>query len=382
MIGIYGDPILYWTLKTLLLVILFVCGYMISYKDKSGKNFWNYSYPAMIAYSLEYGLRWNRSWDYPHYFQDLTGSLYMNYSDPIYLLWIDFVKLVGIDPILVFVFYSAVLIFAFMLFLKERRELAFLAMPLFMIIPTQADNHIRQYFAFALILIGYYYHNQKDWIKTIIWYLLGLGIHFSGFFCVAFIFVVKYIKPEKYLKSPWPLLIIYLLFFYFWDTSYLTGFSKWIGSFSTGEDSQMQNYINNADYWFTDESDISLKLGTKSVASKGYYVLMSLCFECGIIYYGFKIIKNDTYQTLPYWAMVFCFFNQILGGNNEIFSRFSSWVNVFNPLIVSAIVLKYPFKKYMKIVVVFFFVYFYVYVGHLRKMTTISMTGYEYVWDR
>ena len=76
MVSIAGNPFLYWILKTLLLVTLFICGYAISYKDKIGYKFCLYALPALLAYSFEYGLRWNRSFDYPHYYQDLTGTLY------------------------------------------------------------------------------------------------------------------------------------------------------------------------------------------------------------------------------------------------------------------------------------------------------------------
>lgn len=382
MFNIAGDPIIYWTLKTLLLIILFISGYAISYLDTDGTKYWKLATPAIIAYSLEYGLRWNRSFDYPHYYQDLTGGLYQEYSDPIYLLWIDFVKGVGIDPIVVFVFYSAILIFAFLLVLKERRELAFLALPLFMLIPTQADNHIRQYFAFAFIMIGYYFDYKKKAKISYIWYLLGLGIHASGLFCVAFILFFKYVKIEKIIRTPWILITLYLALYFLWDSKNLEGFATFLGKLNIGESNSMQKYIDQADYWFTDESDINNKLGIKAAASQLYFVILNLLTQCGIMYYGYKMAKDCKFLVLPYWAIVWCYFNTILGGNNEIFSRFSSWVNIFTTFIVSAIVLKYPFGNRSKILATLLFCYFYLYVGHIRRFTVVNLTGYEYVWDR
>lgn len=63
---IFGDPFVYWGLKIFLAIILVVCGYVISFKVKSKNEFWKVSIIPIIAYSLEMGLRWNRSWDYPH----------------------------------------------------------------------------------------------------------------------------------------------------------------------------------------------------------------------------------------------------------------------------------------------------------------------------
>ena len=382
MFSISGDPILYWTLKTILLIILFVCGYLISFRDKDGSKYWLYGIPAIVAYSLEYGLRWNRSFDYPHYYQDLTGTLYQEYSDPLYLLWVDIIKLFGIDPIAVFVFYSAILFFAFMLLLKEKRELAFLALPLFMIIPTQADNHIRQYFAFSFIMIGYYFDMKNLKSKAYILYLIGLGIHLSGVFCVAFIQFFKYVKLEKIIKSPWIIICLYLMLYFLWDSTKLEGFADWLSKFHIIENERMQGYIDNAEYWFTDESDINEKLGVKTVASKLYFVVINLVTQCGIMYFGFRLIRKDEFLIIPYWSIVWCYFNGVIGGNNEIFSRFNSWVDVFCPFIVSAILLTYKFKTNIKILSIILFCYFYIYVGHIRRIWQINMTGYEYVWDK
>lgn len=380
MVSIAGDPFLYWILKTLLLVTLFICGYAISYKDKRGDKFWLYALPALLAYSFEYGLRWNRSFDYPHYYQDLTGTLYTDYSDPIYILWVNLVRSLGIDPVLVFIFYSALLIYAFLLVLKERRELAFLALPLFMLIPTQADNHIRQYFAFSLIFIGYLYDYKGKKRISFLWYLVGIGIHLSGLFCIAFIQFFRYINVMKLIKSPWILIFLYLFFYFYWDTKNLDGLATWLEKLNLGE-SSMQNYIDNASYWFTDESDINDKLGIKRVDSKLYFTIITLFTHCALIYFGFKLITTDAFLVIPYWALVWCYFNNVLGGNNEIFSRFSSWVDIFTTFIVSAVILKYPFGK-AKILAIILFCYFYLYVGHIRKMSTVSLTGYEYIWDR
>ena len=382
MFQIIGDPFVYWILKTLLLLCLFICGYFISFRDKTGSNYWKYAAPALIFYSLEYGLRWNRSFDYPHYYQDLTGRLYTDYTDPVYLFWIDLFKSTGLSPHIAFVFYSAILIFSFLLILKKYRKIAFLALPLFMILPTQADNHIRQFFALAFILIGYYFHDKEKIKYSIVFYLLGIGIHFVGVFCVIFIVFVKYFKIEKIIKSPWILVIAYLIFYSVWDTSYLDGFAKTLSRFNLGDDISMQSYINNADYWFTDESDINNKLGIKSEASNLYYIILQLIIGCGILYYGFICAKNRAEYRVPFWAMTFCIFNNVFGGNNEIFSRFNSWLICFVPFIISYIVMEQPLSKKIKYIVVFLFIYNYLYVSFISKMFSINLTGYAYIWDK
>ena len=190
--GGFGNPFIYWTLKSLLLVILFYVGYLISFKDKDGINYWRNCAIAIVAYSLEIGLRWNRSYDYPHYYQDLTGSLSTDYSDIIYLWWIDAFKASALPFWMAFIFYSFILIIGFCLVMKHYQQYAYLALPLFMLIPGEmAENHIRQFFAFSFVLIGYYYLLLRNYTFNIFFFLIAIGIHSGIAFAVFFVYFVE-----------------------------------------------------------------------------------------------------------------------------------------------------------------------------------------------
>lgn len=387
--GEFGNPFLYWTLKSLLLIILFYVGYKISFKDKKGVNYWSNCAIAIVAYSLEIGLRWNRSFDYPHYYQDLTGALYINYSDILYLLWIDFFKASSLPFWVAFVFYSFILILGFCLVMTKYKQYAYLALPLLMLIPGEmAENHIRQFFAFSFILIGYYYFKEKKYIYNILYFLVAINIHNGIAFAAAFVYFVELIHfDKKLLTIPWVLVGGYLAFYFVWETANLDGFATWIGSHLQSSDELVTSrYLNNADYWLTDESNIGDKLESayglkKSGTANLYYIVMQQSFICGMLYFGQKLAALDSKFRLPFWVYTFTVFMNIFGGNNEIFSRFNSMIYVFYAFLIPGIMSEVEMKPIIKKICWFFVFYFFIYSGFIRQFFVLKLTGYQYVWD-
>lgn len=153
-----GDPILFWVLRLVVLLSLFYSGYLITYKDKNGTRYWKYSSIGIIVYSLVEGLRWDRGVDYMHYYQDITGKLYTNYSEIAYVWWTEFFKFTGLYYWMAFIFYSFLLIHGFYYLLQRFRKQAVWALPLFFIITVpSSENLIRQFLAVAIFEYALYF---------------------------------------------------------------------------------------------------------------------------------------------------------------------------------------------------------------------------------
>lgn len=387
--GGLGNPFIYWTLKSILLIILFYVGNQISFKDKGAGNYWRNCALAIVAYSLELGLRWNRSYDYPHYYQDLTGSLYTDYSDIVYLWWIDIFKLSSLPFWVAFVFYSFILILGFCLVMKRYKQYAYLALPLLMLIPGEmAENHIRQFFAFAFILIGYYYLQLKNYVLNILFFLIAIGIHNGLAFAAVFVYFVEFFHfDKKLLTKPWLLVSGYLVFYLVWETANLTDFAQWLGEhIQSSEDLNTTRYFDNVDYWLTDESNISDKLEKNYGIRRGgeaqlYYIFIQQMFICGILYFGQKLASIKPLFRLPLWVYTFTVFMNIFGGDNEIFSRFNSMIYLFYAFLIPGIMRDVELKPTVKKIGWFLLFYFYIYSGFIRQFFVLKWTGYQYIWD-
>ena len=374
--------ITYWVLKIFTFVVLLVCGYQISYKKQEQKNFWMYGLIAGFVYSLNYGLRWNRAWDYPHYYQDLTGHLYTKYTDITYLAWIELFKYSSLPYWVAFIFYSAILFYGFLLILKRYPYAAAWALPLFFTFPTNVDNFIRQFFATAFLFIGYYFMEKSQYKKMFFFYLLCVTIHFSGFFAVTVFLFFKFFKKLDVLANSWLLISIFLLLFFFWDVSYLDSFGAYVKNIGL-INTRANEYIDSANYWFTQSGDINLKLGnnSKETASRLYITLECLT-PVIIIFWGVKVLKENPNLRVIFWSSYLAILINILGGTIEIYSRFYCWLVCFEPVLVGIIMSKVSLKRYVKWGITGLFVVYFYYYHFLSYIQRISLTGYDFIWDR
>lgn len=372
---------MYWTLKILLSLILFFVGYYISYRDKNNQKYWKAVSIAIIAYSLEMGLRWNRSYDYAHYYQDLTGVLYQQYDDILYLLWIDFFKMTGFPYWVAFIFYSFILIFAFALILRRYPKAAVWALPLLLFVPSGADNHIRQFFSIAFGLIGYYYLLEKKGIKSILFFLCCITIHFLQIYLVAIILFFHYFSIEKVVKTPYLIMGLFSFLYFFWDPEWLGGLASYLETIDGG-DSRAGSYLGNAGYWLSDESDITNKTGASIRDAKFYYVVITFIIKNSIIYYGYKALLANSELRVFYGSTVIILLLGVIGGQMEIFYRFIAPLQCFEALLVGLMWSNIEFKsRNQKYVFVILGLYYYVWLAYFTNIQSFSPVGYAYVWD-
>ena len=351
--GASGDPILFWVLRLVVLLSLFLSGYLISYKDKNGENYWKYSFIGIIVYSLVEGLRWNRGVDYPHYYQDITGKLYQDYSEVVYLWWTDFFKFLGLPFWIGFIFYSFLLIWGFCFLIQKFKKQAIWALPLFFIMTVgSSENLIRQFLAVAMFEFSLFYLWEKKLWKFAIFAILTLQIHNSVIIMSMGALFLQYVNFEKIIKSGYLMLAIYLFFYFFWNPSYLAPITSWLSMMSISDSSRVSSYLDNADFWFSDESSLSDRLGYVSKTASVFSKTVSLVTTCLIVKYGFDLIKSKEKYRIAYW---FSFLSYILyifsnNGDFEIWSRLSVMFRLLAPLVITGIMTELSLNKIEKYV--------------------------------
>ena len=387
-----GDPIVYWSLRLLLLAILINSGWNISYKDKDGSNFWTNALPSIIAYSLIQGLRWNRGADYPHYYQDLTGKLVTDYKESVYLLWIDFFKWTGMPGPVGFVFYSFLLIFAFCCVLKYFRKGAIWALPLFLLMTNAAENIIRQYFAVSFVLFAYYYYLRGINYRKQMWLCLIIVpmIHLSGLFADVIFLICIYAHKIR-LDFKWklwclyPLLGLYLYVYFFWDTHNFSYVVDFLSSLEVGDDTYRGLYVTNSERWFTEEGSITYLL-TGKAAVRTISLLNEITFfltNVIMICCGYFILNRDSRFLPVFWFTYLAIILKGIGGDIEMYARFYNWLIYLAPIACGLILVeKWSTKfKIEMIINVIFFIYFGFY-GVLRQLGSMGYAGCAFIWDK
>lgn len=378
----YGNPIIYWFLKVSLCLTLLLCGYFIAYKDKDDKRYWQISLFAIVFYSLEMGLRWNRSWDYHHYYQDLTGPLYMKYDDVLYLAWVEFFKMTNLPYWIAFIIYSGLFIFSFLvLFRKFPKSGAIWALPLFLLIPNSADNHVRQFFSISFGLLGYTFYLKKKWIKSLTLFACCFLIHFGNFFMIAMILLFANFKFYSIGSKPLLLMTVYTFLYFFWNPDWLSGIADYLTTLDAGE-TRAQTYLENANYWMSEDSNINEKTGTMVTAAKTYYIMLKVIINNGLIYYGSKAFQKIKTISIFFWSLIVIQLIGVIGGDKEIFFRFIVPLQCFEIILISIIwssgVLKTQLEKSIFVVLGF---YYFGWVSYFRNILIPSPLGYAYIWD-
>ena len=159
--------IVYFILRFLLVLSLVISGYNIQKKTLSGKFKYPYWFAAslsLIVYSLVEGLRYGRATDYFSYKEYFENAFIFKDVD-IEILFMFFcrsVQFLNIPYYISFTFFSFLLLYSSFNLLKQHREGALWAVPLFFLATIgQSENLLRHYAAFSLLIFSVHFFNIK-----------------------------------------------------------------------------------------------------------------------------------------------------------------------------------------------------------------------------
>lgn len=376
--------LLYWILQSFCLLTFVFYGRVIS-KSKSESNYWITVIPVIIVYSLIEGLRWNRGVDYSHYCQDLTGSLYTEYSELLYLGWITVFKWTGLPYWCAFILYSALLIISFLQLIKNFRRSAYFSLPLFYLITTlAAENLIRQYLAVPFIMLCMDQVWRKKWIIAIVFALCAVNIHYSAI--IPLLVIVAYeicnvdkiqslVGGMKILKKPYMLIVIFLFTFFFWKDSYMNEISKYIYMFDVSSEVHGAGYLS--DRWLTTEG-ISDYSGHRQISIIGR-TLMFLVFLPSI-YYGFYAIKENYKLGLCFCFSYLAIIFDNIRGNFEIYGRVEQWFLYMIPVLYAVVYDQLKSENIKKAYGIVLILQFFIY-DFVRNIGSMPYAGCAFVWD-
>jgi hypothetical protein len=322
--------------------------------------------------------------DYIHYYNDLRGRWETHDTEFLYKTIVELLSGgLNLPYWGSFMIYSLLLISSVLFVFKIYPKAAVWGLPLFFIITQDsAENIIRQYLAVSFVLFAYYaFLNRKNMLIVIFLCCVPL-IHLSGLIAIVFFISFGFFKIP--LKSPWPLIVIFVALYFFWDVQYFSGFTDFFSTLNLGGDVKMQGYLDDSDRWFSEEGSISVVLkGKKHVNSSS---ILSMFFKFSsqvlIIFYGFKTQLQDRKLQIPfYFAYIAILFN-VIGGDIEIYARFCEWFNYLTPFIIGIFMYRMPMKRFERYSVITILLVNYLFYSFIRIIGNIPYSGFAFVWDR
>lgn len=380
-----GSVLVYWFLSIVCLAVLIFGGLQLSKTtDKSG--YWKKALPMILVYSLIEGLRWGRGVDYPHYCQDLIGQLYADYTEVLYLGWIKLFKVTGLPYWVAFVFYSALLIIAYLKLVKKFKHSAYLSIPLFYIITTlAAENLIRQYFAVPFVILCIDQLLERKWIVSFLFALCAINIHYSGIIPLFVVLVYAIYENPKVnkringictMKKPYILILVFIFTFFFWKSSYMDQIAGYIYMFDVSSETQGAGYVS--DRWLT-TNGIDGYTGHREISVIAKFLLLGTYLPA--IYYGFFIKKENRKLGLIFLFSYIAIIFDNIRGDFELYGRLEQWFLYLSPILYAEV---YDNLKKGKIKMLYgsmLFLQFFFY-NFIKEIGSMPYAGCAFVWDQ
>ena len=305
------------------------------------------SWLAIVAFTLNEGLRFGRGIDYNIYGR---GFEYFDFSaemvNPGFALIQQAAKLMNTGWASIVFFASFLMIISVIAFMRHFKECAPWALPLFCILlDTFTQNLVKWFIAFSCILIGfsYYVNNEKDKHNLIIFLacsLLATTIHF-GIILIPFAYYLLS-KFDKPICKPFFAVVVFFVIGFMMDTSVMSVLIPYLSVFEMIGGDKASAYISDAEKWLTSGSDV--------LVLKSFPPLYYIPIYISIVYAGYYINKiiNKKRYTILYNLYLLGFMIMPLANQIELAKRYNILLYFFFFVILSYIIYyRYELKRCM-----------------------------------
>lgn len=344
--------ILYDLLFLLMLCILFFCGKEIS---KTGKIFSKGGIIAIVAFTLNEGLRYGRGIDYNVYgrnFDFYENGVVIDKSEFLYGALIKFLIHIDASYQVLIVIQSFLFIFSLLYLLKNYRDIIQYALPLFALLSLAGfENLIRWFLGIPFIIIGLYFlskgENTKFWLFSVISFFFHYGL-----LPIPIIFYIVY-RIKKILFHPIVVISIYLILGFLFDsgiflffTSYLN-YLSFIGDFSE----TAAGYLNNSEYWLTS--------GYSGLYQSSFDTKKNIFLSFTLISFGYITIKDSKHLNIfAYNLFAIGLILKPIANKVELLARYDFVFYFFNAIVCANIIKDLQFKKIIRRIEIRAFIYF------------------------
>lgn len=291
---------------------------------------------AILVYTLNEGLRFGRGFDYNtggkgYELFAMYGGEYVNHIGYVYL--VKFFVNMGIPWQGCVMFMSFMFIVGFLFLLRNFKEVAPFALPLFVLTSLNTvENLFKWYLAFSFFMIGLSYQiKKKD----------GIHLYYVFFSLIAILFHVAFIpiplvfyiitKFEKPLLSPFWSITLFFLIAFFFQSSFMLNFVDQFNALATMSD-RLSGYAEDAEAHLTEGFG-----GRETSALPGYGELFFLFI---IIIWGYRCVRLMGYNyILAYNLFLFGLLLRPITNQIPLFARFDHVFFFFRAIVFACMIL-------------------------------------------
>lgn len=248
------NHIIYCILQTLMYILLCLGGLKLARFPNKSHHYWIAALLPILAFGLNYGLRWGRGVDYNLYYwtyNNLLRGISIEGNEP---LWNALALIVGKIFQLpwqgMVLLMSLFLMFSCVFFLQNHKRIACYALPLLALYLFESQNLMRWFLACSFFLVGVKFLEDGKIRKYIIFSICAFFIHY-GFITILLPILLLYYCKKPILPT-YIALAVFCISYFLFDPRFLGIFADFIQNINIG--SRFLIYQNNAEAWLTSEN--------------------------------------------------------------------------------------------------------------------------------
>jgi hypothetical protein len=343
----------------------------------SGKVFSKAGLIAMLAYTLNEGLRYGRGLDYNYYGQDYevlesNGESIQNIG---FLVFEKICIVVGLPWQGCVMFMSFLFIVGLLFLLREYGKALPIALPWFVLISLFfVENMVKWYFAFSVFMIAlaFMIRGGCKWLrKYIVISLIACLIHYA-FLPIPILFYIVY-KWKKGVFSPMYSIPLFFVIGLAFQTSFMLRFAD-LANIITVLSENYEHYGNDIDYWLTSGND-----GSSKPSFPGITEIFTICL---LLLYGYKMVPKlgkpfvFAYNLFAIGVLLLPVANQI-----ELVGRYIILFYHFMAIVFASIFIGKKKIPYIVPLVAFFMMFMSMGRRNLTEPLFDNAQKYLYIWN-
>ena len=329
----------YVFLHILLLYVFYK--YSLKFKKKQ-LQYWKIASIPIIFFSLEEGLRWGRFIDWCAYYDTYYNGLETSKFEFLFKEWWGLFHNLNIPYSIVIMTCSLLFILSLFIFFKPYANLFSIFFPvLISFTALSAENFIRWYVAFSVILVSFRFFLDKKFVRFIILASLVPFLH-VGIVPVGIIMILS--TFWKYPISPLLVIFVSLAFLFLFQASFMLNFIFIVDLFF-GNVEKFSGYMNNLDGWLTGIGQNS----TMEHKSIMIYIISMLPLYC-VLYTAYKLRDklSSEFSIMYNLGAIGVIFLSISSGL-ELVQRYAETYYPFLALLIACVINFLPNYKHMNI---------------------------------
>ena len=345
-------------------------------KENGGKIFSKPGIAAILAYTLNEGLRFGRGINYSNYWE-MYHEVSLGVPQDRDVFFVNLLKaMIFLDiPYQGLIFLESFMFMLGTLFLlRNFRHILPIALPLFTFFSYPAvENMIRWYFGFSFLLIGLSFLLNKQTKYYFVISFIGCLFHI-GLVPIVLLFYLFYCLKPPFLH-PFISIPLFLAIGLFFQTDMMLELSNYF-NLLTSISERAAIYRDNMEMWLTGGY---AGIYRRALPSTREMVLLFLMVWC-----GYKLLEDANHKYIfSYNLFLFGFLIKPIGNQIELLNRYHTVFFFFQAIVLTVILYDLVGKKVLNKLAVNIIIFLLIWnIYGTLKLSYIRPQLHMYVWDQ